>query len=1009
MSALSSPQLNTLRANGHKARFYLSVSRPRTLLTAKVNNASISQGERTIDFDNGSGSGFSDIADGHVLKVTTSTGVKRIRVRSANGSQSSGQIEVAGNSIMWDDNHDFEVSEDYPVVARPPRFTASNFYKDYDVLYNGHNETLLPVAIAGPHRSGFLSGGIFNFIVRASDSYALAPGESISNTLLVSTTPSTGVTVTSLGSGQYQIEFSQAGQYWLHLTAFDTNGKGQTTHRRIFVHDSDPDSADYPYTDFEVQTHSGEWERGGWTLGIKVNGVADAVEFPDEALVCLWYTVDYGGSSDYIGGASDGQQVLFAGYIRRGTVTADWNDGSVTFEAVTPEGVLREIGLGSDVILKAVNNPSEWYKFSTSLTTGRALHHYWRWHSTLFECTDVLGLRDDDTLRPSATFQKGDLYSQALQMTKTSGRNANIVSHKNGQIKLVRDMQRRSDADRASATVTADLQKQDRRGQLTIIDQPGLETLLVFTNGFVYDGSTISAVCARAPGSIPEQTGRSIVTRPNQIFADQADANNLAGRELATANRPYKEFRQIMDGIWAGVIDIWGDEWFQTGVATGDTTRGITLTNQKLLARSVSNRIDPINGYIETNVVFEPEAQGPTGVSYTCPSAEIGSVNPETPDWEQPVSSTFALHDEIIFDSAALTTSSIFQQLSLARLSSTLAVVGYYAADGLYLCALSISGTTVTAGTPVLVNSSGSSPAVAEIDETNGIVTFRDAGATPSIVKARLFSVSGTTITLIGAETTISANVPTYNGSITHLGSSKCLAIYSNLTSTQIDGVVVDVSGSTITPHTVQAVVSVEARPDSLNIVGVAGDEAVVVYGQVSDNILKSILLTGITTTFTANTPQTIDGTNMLSLTGYRPSADVTFNTNAFIVWSSDVSANATRIIGGSIGATSLNLGTAEIGATGNGSYNTSQFIPLSSSNGVILWNEATSGAIKVRVVAISGTGLSVDTDTTLSKTIGDTDRADLKAIVMDDTKVLVVSRDGNDSDKGKAFIVEVS
>lgn len=668
MAALSGGQINNLRANGHTARFYLSVSQPRTLLTAKVNNGSAARGDTAIIYDNGSGANYSDIAESQVVKVVTASRVEKIRLRSTTGTATSGTVTVAANSIVWADNQDFTVIEDYPLAVRPPRFTNSQFYKDWDLGFSGR-ENPTPVTICGPHRPFFMSGSSVTVNVDVTNSYAIANGASISSYAVVAI-PSTGVTV-NVTAGSGTINFTNTGQYWIRFQATDSNGKAQYSYRRYWVHSTDPTNSQYPFTDFEVRTLSGGWDRGGWSLAIQVNGTADTSIFPDEALICLWYTVDYAGSTDYIGGYTDHEQVLFCGYIRKGTVTANWNDSTVQFEATTIDGVMRDLGVASDVVLQAVTSPSDWYQYYTWLTTGRALHHYWRWHSTLFECTDVLGLMDNTTKRPSATFQKGDLYSQAMQVCSVNGIKANIVCHKNGQLYLIQDLQYLNSTARAAATVTAEITTADYHGDITIIDQPQIDMSIVFTNGFTYDGSTVSAVCAKAPGNVPA-SGKAIGSVPNQIFANQTGANEFAGRIWAAANSPYKEFRLNFNGIWAGVVDIIGDEWWQIDVASSGNKRGVSLTNQLMLARTVNNQIDAVNGYIATSATFEPESVGPDGISYTCPSAPSSTTNePDSPTWNEPNSPVQVSDTRTVNDTALANFDGTYGMLVLSESSAS--------------------------------------------------------------------------------------------------------------------------------------------------------------------------------------------------------------------------------------------------------------------------------------------------------------------------------------------------
>lgn len=628
MPALNGTELNLLGADGHKTRFFLSISNPRSLLAGQV-NGTLSRGATSIPYDNGLGSGHADIAAGHTFKIQTAWGPEIVRIDSITGNQASGTVTIKANSIVSGDNNSFEALEDFPLLPKPPRFTSSIFYKDWNVTYTDENLKPPPVIITGPHRAKFLSGGSAVFAVDLTNSYAIAQGASmVAGSYSASVVPSSGATV-SLTNGVGTITFTAAGQYWVTFSGTDSNGKTQITRRRYFVHDLDPDSADYPYTDFEIPTLQGDYERGGWVLGINVNGVADAASIPDEAFITLWCTVDYGGTEQYIG-QPDG--ILFSGYIRKGSITANWEYGSVSFEAQTIEGVLRNIGMQT-IPLQATRSPAEWYEYAHWLTNGRGLHHYWLHHSNLFEIADVFGLMDNTWGRAGMTFQKGDMYSQALNVIRDHGINAHIVSNKAGQIYVHQNVQLLNDSDRAAKPVIAALDKTYRQGTLTILENSPETAATVYASGIAYDGETAGAFCAKSPGDVPERSGAQFVDKPNQTANSQTQMNELAGRIDAQQNNPYPEVRVDFDGIWAGVLDVTEQEWYTISVASEDTPRGIVWADKKIVCRQVTNQVDPVNGYIASQTVFETEAEGPPGVLVNC----IGlpdKPDPPAPAWD---------------------------------------------------------------------------------------------------------------------------------------------------------------------------------------------------------------------------------------------------------------------------------------------------------------------------------------------------------------------------------------
>lgn len=478
------------------------------------------------------------------------------------------------------------------------------------------------------------------FDLDESASYAIAQGASIAS-YAASIVPATGATIdfnTSTGIGTVTI--TQAGQYWLEASCTDTNSQSQTTRRRLITHSDDPASDDYPYTDFKITALSGDWERGGWVLNIEVNGTADASQFPENGLVMLWVETWYGSTKQYVGGISGAPQMLFVGYIRQGTVTANWDRGSVSFEAATVEAILREHYM-RNLPLQATASPGDWYEYANWLTPGRAAHYLWRWHSNLLEIADVYGLTANSLRRKYCDFPKGNLYSQADTLLRQQSIVAHVVSNKAGQIYVVQDIQYLDDTARAARPVVAEITKADRHGDITIVERDAT-VAFVRVEGLYFDGAAATPYCAIAPGLAPEERGPNEMAITQQVVSGQDHTNSLAGRYLAVANNKEPEARIKFSGNYAGVLDIagpfdgtaGGQEWWQMDMAAGDTTRGIVWTDKKMVLRTINNQIDPANGMILSETVFEPEAEGPPGVADDyCQSSTPIPERPDAPDW----------------------------------------------------------------------------------------------------------------------------------------------------------------------------------------------------------------------------------------------------------------------------------------------------------------------------------------------------------------------------------------
>lgn len=650
MTALTTTEKNLLRAGGHKATLYLSILRPQTVFTAQVNMASPARGARSIVYDNDSGEG--DVLPGMTLWVGTSAGacdVGKVRVRAINTGTNT--LTVSENSLVWADDQYLTVKRNWELWPVYPRFDASgNFYKDYDIPYTDENEQLTPVATMGPPRAAFDDGSTTTFLFDNDGAGYAFGGETIISRSWDVVGPG-AYSWSTVGSDQV-LSISGANRFddahWVTLTVTDSNGKTQTTRRPVFCHERTGSNA--PITAFTLESLSGDWERGGWSARIRVYTGATASDFPDGTLILLWHEASYGDTSQLIGGNyPHANDILFAGYVRGETVTQDWNTGDVTFEATTIDGLLRRSMMFSVPLKMIYGTQDQWYEF-TGPTVAQALHHYWRWHSTLFQIADVF-LPVSNTLRVETIedFAKGDIYSQADNFSRHYGIFAHVCCNKLGQVYVAEDAQMLDGTDRAALTVVSDITAADRREEITILHQPEKRASMVHLSGFVYPRTPL---ISKAPGDAPEDVGAQVIQVERQILESQPQANALAGRVLAAANNPYPEVRVKFAGHYLGALDLVPQEWWTITLAAGDTPRGIVWTDQRLVCRNVSASYDPAAGSILADAVFESEADGEDGVDgdypVTPPSDPPAPPTPVTPPTPPLASGRLATFDHSI-------------------------------------------------------------------------------------------------------------------------------------------------------------------------------------------------------------------------------------------------------------------------------------------------------------------------------------------------------------------------
>ena len=639
MSSLSAGEKALLRTGRHKATLYLSVLKPSSVFTARVNMVSPAQGARDIVYDGDAGD--ERVVAGMTLWVGSLTAgagtydVGKVRVRSINTS--TNVITVAENSIVWAEDQYLTCKENWELWPIFPWFDADVFKKDGPDgdTYTDENEKPPPVAIMGPPQCGFLMAGSLVFNLDGGQSYAIATGKNIAGYAWAAAAGTLGTP--SVQATTWRHTAAKPNGTWCALTVTDNNSpaKTQVTRRPSFVHERT--GANAPITAFTLESLSGDWERGGWTARFTVYGTATVNEFPDGAMIVLWHEATYGSTTQQIGGYkynnADARNVLFVGYVRGETVEQNWNTGTVSFEATTIDGLLRQCSMLSVPLTAPEDGVDEWYEYD-SPTVAQAVHHYWRWHSSLFEIADVF-LPVSNTLLAKAIddFGQGELYSQVDNFAREYGIFAHACCNKWGAVHLEEDIQILDATARAGKTVVSEINigyPTDLREEITIVRRPEKQAAMAHLEGIAWDGATATAYLAIAPGECPESIGSSVVKKTRQILDDQAQANELAGRVLAVANNPYPELRVKFAGHYLGALDLVPQEWWTLTLAAGATPRGIAWTAKPLIARNIAAHYDPAAGSILADAVFEAEADGEDGVTVDPPDV------PDEDDIEPP-------------------------------------------------------------------------------------------------------------------------------------------------------------------------------------------------------------------------------------------------------------------------------------------------------------------------------------------------------------------------------------
>jgi hypothetical protein len=644
MGALSSQDKIRLRdQHPHKVTAYMSVMVPEIVYVGTINYSESSYAYlKVVDV-------FGDPLDlkgGETVFIGTAQGLSDIckrRFRYMTGDDDDIMFLDESISSYWSEYEqgDFvTVYRDYTLWPRYPFISSvANddgsatflFYKDFNVPYAGHNAYPEPVAICGSHRAAWLVSGTVDLAFDGSDSYAMTPGAAISSYVW----ECDDATVDSPTTSSTDITFTSAGIYWVILTVTDDEGQFQSTYRAVFIHDDD----NPPYLDWGFRSPlTGSWKQSGWDASLEVRGDADVTEFPDNALIVIWTDEYFGDEEVHIG---DSGNILFVGYIGEESVSKEIDTGYVNFSAGTINQLLDSIYMYS-VSMSSVasgETPTNWNYYMNELTTARAVHHYWKWHSTLFEICDVILPVGNTSEIIAQDYDEGTLYQAIETFTMEHGIFAHVCCARNGILHVEVDIQMLNDTDRAAVATVMEISEEDRRGDadIELFRDTQFRTHYATLTGVSKSGQPYGA---QAISSIYESRGTRLASFERVILDDQAHALELCGRVFGIVNLETIEVRIPIAGHYYGAMPLVPQEWFTISLAADDTKRGIVWVNKKVVVREVRLELDIQIGVIKMEIICEPEAR-------TFPADILFIHGDET--WNIPLP-PFPLFDPYIFN-----------------------------------------------------------------------------------------------------------------------------------------------------------------------------------------------------------------------------------------------------------------------------------------------------------------------------------------------------------------------
>ncbi len=608
---MSAADTNRLAADQQTVRTYLAIEQPRTVFTARV-NGSPTPGDVSVPFT--SGIEYETTRLSYTLWVSA-TGFGRrdkgaVRLRAVYPDH----IEVSFNHIDWE-------SGDYLTVVNQVRpwtsFPQGEIeegiftYEDQNAAVGTYNESFPPLPRIGPSAAvAFIEGDGKARLKFYQDSYSLD-----ALTLTHAWTFDSGTPATSSAgltqSSPLEVTWSTPGQYMVHYTVSDTAGHSSERWCRVFIFARD--EANGPITDMAVDSLSGSYEDGGWSLQGKLYGVS--ARYIEGAMVVAFSEQFWGSEFHNITHPGDWQyrdNILFVGWINRSRTLLKSDRSTVSFDAYGPHGWMKESASWPSDIKES--GGTGWH-FIPDCTPDKVFLHLLWWHTNMSLLADAY-LTETALDLKYVQIQEGNLYGQIDQQVYDSLK-ARLVANRFGQLRAERNPQLIPTASRDSwVRDWLMITKDDSRDEISLgdeIDNPRVAQ--VDYTGFYYQGEDPHGWSSFAParelstGTIERITGTRILT--------QDEANQLAGLHLAHLNNIFND----VEFPWRGFVplDISPSRRIYLTLTEDENERGLVWSAKSFWVRGVSHEFG--QGSVLTTLKLEAESDGPPGVTHIIPDS----------------------------------------------------------------------------------------------------------------------------------------------------------------------------------------------------------------------------------------------------------------------------------------------------------------------------------------------------------------------------------------------------
>lgn len=447
-----------------------------------------------------------------------------------------------------------------------------------------------------------------------SDSLAMAVGAAITGhawNFRDGVVQGTGLSTSAIAgtiANPILVDFSSSGARYIQYTVTDSNGKTHTRYEVVFIFDKH--TGTLPYRQIEMRGLEGDVESGVWSAELIVYSDATLDYFPAGARVVLFADDYFGDEQIAIGNIPWRENIVFSGYIRRGSVRKNWATGAVEFEVESISGVMQNLWQLANGLETTAGAPADWHVLN-NMTYSLAAHHVLTQHSTVSEICDV----HPDW--PSYSSEYVDLADTSLlEVLRQIGGavRGRVGCSKEGVLYLEANPQLLPLASRSASyvlsTTFADFRDEIQFGE----DKSEKDVSQV---DFCGEDALHDPLYSLAPAT-PWGSGQS--DRVDGIrVTGQVQCNEFAGLFEGYRNNPFRDVTLPWRGNYR-VMDIFPAEPIAVSIAANQNKRGLVWTNQRCWTKRVSLEYQP--GILLLTSVVEKDSYGYPGITNEYPNTE---------------------------------------------------------------------------------------------------------------------------------------------------------------------------------------------------------------------------------------------------------------------------------------------------------------------------------------------------------------------------------------------------